>query len=161
MNTSIEAASAFRGILESEIEQAQRLLDLLRAENSLLQKGSPQALQELLVEKTQQLKLVESAVAAHNRFLEQQGMSVDRQGTENLIRQSGDGETLDRIWQRFSKLLEDCHKQNEINGGAIKLNQRHVTQAIDILRGLGQRDKTYGPSGETKPNSTSKSLGKA
>ncbi len=161
MNQTTQAASAFLGILDSEIEQAGRLLELLRTEYSLLQKGSPQALQDLLEEKTQQLKRVEAAVAAHNHFLEQHGMSTDRQGTESLIQQSSDEEHLSQTWQRFSELLEECHKQNVVNGGAITLNQRHVTQTLDILRGLGQRDKTYGPSGETKPNSTSKSLGKA
>lgn len=161
MNHSTETSSAFLGILKSEIEQTRRLLDLLQQEYSLLQSGSPQALQDLLAEKTQQLKQVEAAVTAHNRFLEERGMSADRPGTETLIRESSEGELLHRTWQQFTKLLEQCHKQNEINGGAVKLNQRHVTQTLDILKGLSQRDKTYDRSGEAKPNATSKSLGKA
>ncbi|MEW8097084.1 MAG: flagellar protein FlgN [Candidatus Thiodiazotropha endolucinida] len=161
MNNPSEACSAFVEILHNEIEQSQRLLDLLRTEYTLLQKGSPQALQALITEKREQLKQVDAAVAAHNRFLEQQGYGTDRQGTETYIQQCSNLESTSETWHRFITLLEACHKQNEINGGAVQLNQRHVTQTLDILKGVSQRDKTYGPSGESNPNSTSKSLGKA
>jgi flagellar biosynthesis/type III secretory pathway chaperone len=161
MNNPSETSKVFIKIVEREIEQSQRLLDLLRSEYDLLQKGSAQALQGLTEEKKQQLKQVETAVLKHNRFLEQLGFSADRQGTEAFIRQSGEDERVVDAWHRFSSLLEACQKQNVINGGAVQLNQRHVTQTLDILKGISQREKTYGPSGESKPTSTSKSLGKA
>ncbi|MEW8646828.1 MAG: flagellar protein FlgN [Candidatus Thiodiazotropha endolucinida] len=161
MSNPSEACSDFVEILHNEIEQSQRLLDLLRSEYTLLQKGSPQALQALITEKREQLKQVEAAVATHNRFLEQQGYGTDRQGTETFIQQCSNLESTSETWHRFITLLEACHKQNEINGGAVQLNQRHVSQTLDILKGISQRDKTYGPSGESKPNTTSKSLGKA
>ncbi|MEW8008172.1 MAG: flagellar protein FlgN [gamma proteobacterium symbiont of Clathrolucina costata] len=161
MSNPSEACSDFVEILHNEIEQSQRLLDLLRSEYTLLQKGSPQALQALITEKKEQLKQVEAAVATHNRFLEQQGYGTDRQGTETYIQQCSNLESTSETWHRFITLLEACHKQNEINGGAVQLNQRHVSQTLDILKGISQRDKTYGPSGESKPNTTSKSLGKA
>ncbi|MBT3013974.1 MAG: flagellar protein FlgN [Candidatus Thiodiazotropha sp. (ex Lucina aurantia)] len=161
MSNPSEACSDFVEILHNEIEQSQRLLDLLRSEYTLLQKGSPQALQALITEKREQLKQVEAAVATHNRFLEQQGYGTDRQGTETYIQQCSNLESTSETWHRFITLLEACHKQNEINGGAVQLNQRHVSQTLDILKGISQRDKTYGPSGESKPNTTSKSLGKA
>jgi flagellar biosynthesis/type III secretory pathway chaperone len=161
MNSSTEAPRLFVKIIQIEIEQSQRLLDMLVKEYDLLQKGSPQALQTLTEEKKQQLKHVETAVLNHNRFLEQQGLSPDREGTEAFIKQCADNESMTITWQRFITLLETCHKQNEINGGAVQLNRRHVNQTLDILKGISQKDKTYGPSGESKPNSTSKSLGKA
>ncbi|PVV13345.1 MAG: hypothetical protein B6D72_05820 [gamma proteobacterium symbiont of Ctena orbiculata] len=161
MNYSREASSAFHSILTNEIAQAQQLHDLLGKENSLLQKGSPQALQDLLEEKKTLLQRVESAVATHNRFLEQQGLSIDRQGTESFIQGCANGEVLHQAWEHFTALLESCHRQNEVNGGAVQLNQRHVTQTLEILKGISHGDKTYGRGGEAKPNATSKSLGKA
>jgi flagellar biosynthesis/type III secretory pathway chaperone len=161
MNNPTEVSKVFVKIVENEIEQSQRLLDLLRKEYTLLQKDSPQALQTLTEEKKQQLKQVEAAVLDHNRFLTQQGLSTDRKGTETFIQQSGEDELTVDTWHRFTSLLEECHKQNVINGGAIQLNQRNVTQTLDILKGISQQDKTYGRSGESKPASTSKSLGKA
>jgi flagellar biosynthesis/type III secretory pathway chaperone len=161
MNNLSEASRVFIEIVQNEIEQSQRLLDLLRTEYTLLQKGSPQALQQLTEEKKQQLKQVETAVLNHNHFLKQQGYSPDREGTEAYLKQSGDNDRTEETWQRFISLLETCHKQNALNGGAVQLNQRHVNQTLDILKGIGQRDKTYGPGGESRPNTTSKSLGKA
>jgi flagellar biosynthesis/type III secretory pathway chaperone len=161
MNNSSETTRLFVKIIQIEIEQSQRLLDLLSKEYELLQKGSPQALQTLTAEKKQQLKHVESAVINHNRFLEQQDLTPDREGTEAFIKQCADNASMTETWKRFITLLEACHKQNEINGGAVQLNRRHVTQTLDILKGISQKDKTYGPSGESKPNATSKSLGKA
>jgi flagellar biosynthesis/type III secretory pathway chaperone len=161
MNSLTEARGFFVKIVQIEIEQSQRLLDLLRKEYQLLQKGTPQALQALTEEKKQQLKHVESAVLNHNRFLQQQGLSADRQGTEAFINQHGEHERMTEIWQQFTSLLEACQKQNEINGGAVQLNRRHVTQTLDILKNISQKDKTYGPTGESKPNTPSKSLGKA
>ncbi|MES9992984.1 MAG: flagellar protein FlgN [Candidatus Thiodiazotropha sp.] len=161
MNYSTEARSAFLTILKNEIEQAQQLHDLLGKEYSLLQQDSPEGLQDLLEAKKKLLKQVETAVASHNRFLQQQGLTIDRQGTETFITGCSDKQPLDQAWNQFTALLESCHSQNEINGGALQLNQRHVTQRLDILKGLSQGDKTYGRGGESKPNTTSKSLGKA
>lgn len=161
MNNTSETYRLFVKIMQIEIEQSQRLLDLLRKEYDLLQKGTPQALQALTEEKKQQLKHVEAAVLNHNRFLEQQGLTPDREGTEAYIKQHSDNASMAETWRRFITLLEACHKQNEINGGAVQLNRRHLTQTLDILKGISQQDKTYGPSGESKPNATAKSLGKA
>ncbi|MCU7907059.1 MAG: flagellar protein FlgN [Candidatus Thiodiazotropha sp. (ex Epidulcina cf. delphinae)] len=161
MHDSTEAQATFSRILDSEIEQTQHLLDLLRKEYELLQSASSQSLQDLIGKKKLQLETVESSVTAHNRFLDQQGFSSDRRGTEAFLQACGNNARPAEKWHRLVSLLEACHKQNEINGGAVQLNQRHVTQALDILRGISERDKTYGPSGESKPTTTSKSLGKA
>ncbi|MCU7893432.1 MAG: flagellar protein FlgN [Candidatus Thiodiazotropha sp. (ex Ustalcina ferruginea)] len=161
MNHSAETQQTFFQILKTETVQTQSLLDLLRMEYEMLQSSSSQALQDLLEKKKQQLISVETVVTTHNQFLEQQGLSIDKQGTDTFLHQCNDNEQLLDMWHRLTSLLEACRSQNEINGGAVQLNQRHVSQALDILRGISERDKTYGPSGESRPNSTSKSLGKA
>jgi len=161
MNHSAETQQHFYKILKAETEQTQALLDLLRMEYELLQSGSSQALLDLLEKKKQQLTSVKSVVTIHNQFLEQRGLSIDKQGTDTFLQQCNDNAQLLDMWNQLTALLEDCRSQNEINGGAVHLNQRHVSQALDILRGISERDKTYGRSGESKPNSTSKSLGKA
>jgi flagellar biosynthesis/type III secretory pathway chaperone len=161
MNNPTEVDKVFVKIVEKEIEQSQRLLGLLKSEYTALQKESPQALQKLTEEKKQQLKQVETAALNHNRFLKQLGFTADRKGSEAFIQQSGNKELVTDTWHRFISVLEACQKQNQINGGTVQLNQRHVTQTLDILKGISQQDKTYGRSGESKPTSTSKSLGKA
>ncbi|MEJ2609227.1 MAG: flagellar protein FlgN [Candidatus Thiodiazotropha sp.] len=151
----------FSKILNTEIEQTQSLLKLLRQEYEHL-KGTPSKTLEELVERKNQLLLqINQSISKHNQLLLSQGYSADRKGTEDFIQQCPNKEQLDEHWSLFSSLLKACQKQNEIIGGAVKLNHHQVTQALDILRGIAGSNKTYGPGGEARPNTTSKSLGKA
>ncbi|MCU7946497.1 MAG: hypothetical protein KZQ72_07630 [Candidatus Thiodiazotropha sp. (ex Cardiolucina cf. quadrata)] len=84
MNHSAETQQTFFQILKTETVQTQSLLDLLRLEYEMLQSSSSQALQDLLEKKKQQLISVETVVTTHNQFLEQQGLSIDKQGTGYL-----------------------------------------------------------------------------
>jgi flagellar biosynthesis/type III secretory pathway chaperone len=161
MSLPSEVQTAFTQILSQEIEQTQSLLALLQKEYQLLKTPADPDLKSLLEQKRQQLQAVENSVKHHNRLLSDHGLTPDRRGTEQLLRECKANPELLEQWQTFSRLLGECQKQNEINGGAVKLNQHHVAQALDILRGIATSDKTYGPAGETRPNSTSKSLGKA
>jgi flagellar biosynthesis protein FlgN len=153
--------SAFSGILNTEIEQAQRLLDLLEQEYQLLLSSPSTALETLLTEKKRLLRSVEQSVAAHHRFLQQQGFGADGQGTEAYLGASDGDPELTQTWRRYIELVEACRKQNEINGGAVALNQRQANQALHILLGISDGNKTYGRSGQSKPSNPSKSLGKA
>jgi flagellar biosynthesis protein FlgN len=161
MNKHITTDSAFAGILNDEIEQAQRLLDLLEQEYQLLLSSPSTALETLLSEKERLLQSVEQSVAAHHRFLQAQGLSPDRLGTESYLSASHDDHGLEERWNRYIELVEACRKQNEINGGAVELNQRQVNQALSILLGISDGNKTYGRSGQSRPTNTSNSLGKA
>lgn len=161
LDTSQEAQALFLGILQREAEQAGILHELLQQEFELLKSNPGKELQSLLTQKSEQLKLVEQSVTAHHRFLQSQGLSKDRQGTEHYIAQCSDNAALVGAWQQHQELLQACSKQNEINGGAVALNQRQVNQALTLLLGMGDSEKTYGRSGESKPARPSKTLGKA
>jgi flagellar biosynthesis/type III secretory pathway chaperone len=161
MISTTDLQNAFSHILSDEIEQTQRLLKLLHREYELLKSPPSEKLQTLLDEKKKQLEQVEASVIKHNQLLEQHALSADRTGTEQLLTKCKASPQLTDQWHAFSQLLLKCQKQNEINGGAVRLNQHQVGQALDILKGIALGDKTYGPSGETKPNSPTKTLGKA
>ncbi len=160
-DTSQQAQTLFLGILGRELEQTRVLHELLQQEFQLLKSNPGKELEDLLAQKSAQLKQVEQCVSAHHRFLQQQGLPSDRQGTEHYIGQCPDNAGLSRAWQQQQELLQACSKQNEINGGAVALNQRQVNQALTLLLGLGDSQKTYGRSGESRPARPSKSLGKA
>ncbi|MET0066207.1 MAG: flagellar protein FlgN [Candidatus Thiodiazotropha sp.] len=161
MSLTTEIQTAFSQILDQEIAQTQSLLILLKREYELLKTPADAEMNSLLEQKRQQLLEVENSVNRHNRLLGEFGLSPNREGTEQLLSQCHADSGLIEQWQTFSRLLGECQKQNEINGGAVRLNQHQVSQALDILRGIATSEKTYGPAGETRPNSTSNSLGKA
>jgi len=160
MDSSPESQSALLRILSHEIEQAQRLLELLQREYQLLQSAPGKLLEELLAEKRLRLETVEASVGEHHRFLQHHGLACDRRGTLDFIDACGNP-GLTETWQRFDSLLRECQKQNQINGGAVTLNQRQTKQMLDILFGLGEGNKTYGPSGESRSANRPNSLGKA
>lgn len=161
LDTSPEAQALFLGILQREVEQAGILHELLQQEFELLKSNPGQELQSLLAQKSAQLKQVEQSVSAHHRFLQAQGLSSDRQGTEEYIGHCPDNSVLAAAWQQHQALLQACSKQNEINGGAVALNQRQINQALNLLLGMSESQKTYGRSGEPRPARPSKTLGKA
>jgi flagellar biosynthesis/type III secretory pathway chaperone len=145
-------------LLKLETEQTQALLNLLERENELLHASPSQALTDLQAEKRALLKQVENSAIQHRQLLIQQGLSADRSGTEALIQGHG---ALQAQWQTYLSLLQRCQRQNEINGAAVELNQRQVNQALNILLGIGNSQKTYGRSGEARPTNATNSLGKA
>ncbi len=161
MDTRPEAQTQFLRILNQETEQAGILLELLKQEFELLKASPGDALDALLASKKQQLKSVEKSVVAHRQFLRQQGLSNDRQGTESYLEACSDNPSLQQTWQRYLELLQACQEQNEINGATVAANQRQVNQALNLLLDLGDINKTYGRSGESRPSRPSKTLGKA
>ncbi|MCG7927067.1 MAG: flagellar protein FlgN [Candidatus Thiodiazotropha taylori] len=152
---------SFVRIVQTEAELSQQLLNLLRQEFELLKSPPSKKLEELLAQKQQQLQQIEQSVLQHNQLLASLGFDPDRKGTEAFIQQCPDNPQLREQWRQLTSLLEECQKQNEINGGAVQLNQHQVAHALDVLRGFADSDKTYGPGGESRPTSSSKSLGKA
>jgi flagellar biosynthesis/type III secretory pathway chaperone len=160
MDTRPPTQTLFHRILSQETEQAKSLLELLKQEFELLKSAPGKPLETLQAEKREQLKQVEQAVSAHHQFLKQQGLTNDRQGTEQYVETCSDNPALSSAWEEYLEILQACQKQNEINGGAVALNQRQVNQALNLLLGLNE-DKTYGRSGESRPGRPSKSLGKA
>ncbi|MCG7903769.1 MAG: flagellar protein FlgN [Candidatus Thiodiazotropha weberae] len=152
---------SFVRIVQTETELTQQLLNLLRQEFELLKSPPSKKLEELLAQKQQQLQQIEQSAIQHNQLLAYLDFTPDRKGTEAFIQQSPDNAQLQEQWNKFTSLLEACQKQNEINGGAVQLNQHQVAHALDVLRGFANSDKTYGPGGESRPTSSSKSLGKA
>jgi flagellar biosynthesis/type III secretory pathway chaperone len=160
MDSRPQTQTLFLRILKQETEQARSLHALLKQEFDLLKKAPGKPLQNLLAEKRKQLKAVEQSVSAHHRFLKQQGFANDRQGTEQYIETCRDNPALSAAWEAYLEILQACQKQNEINGGAVALNQHQVNQALNLLLGLNE-NKTYGRSGESRPGRLPKSLGKA
>jgi flagella synthesis protein FlgN len=161
MDANPKTQIRFLQILNQETAQAKQLLDLLQQEFQLLKANPGKALKSLLAQKRSQLKVVEQSVIAHHQFLQQQKLSPDRRGTEAYLEQCGGEPSLTEAWQAYLDMAQACKRQNEINGGAIAVNQRQVNQALTLLLGLGDSNKTYGPSGESRPTRSSKTLGKA
>ena len=161
MNDISELERAFSQLLRDESERTAQLLDLLRQEYQALQSSSPESLEQLTVQKQHTIKALDGCVAAHNRFLLQQELTPDRQGTAAFLACLPPASRISVQWIAFEATLEDCRKQNEINGSILAHSQRQIRYALDLLRGVTAGQKTYGPLGESRSNHLSNTLGKA
>ncbi|KRT56304.1 flagellar protein FlgN [endosymbiont of Ridgeia piscesae] len=152
----------FSRILQRESEATEQLLVLLKQEYALLKSTAPaEQLEALNQQKEQQIINVAQAVEAHNRLLRELGLNNNGEETRKLIEQLDGSGLLQQQWQTFLKQVDASQKQNGINGGLLTLSQRQAAQGLDILRGIGENQKSYGPSGESRSHSHSHSLGKA
>jgi flagellar biosynthesis/type III secretory pathway chaperone len=117
------------------IEYTQRLLETLRKEYEALSKSDIAALEDI-VQIKQQL------------FAE----------FETLLKQHFDGAHA-IIDVRLRGVIEECFRQNTINGALINVNRQHTELALSILRGHSLSVQLYDASGATPTNLTSNSLG--
>ena len=151
----------FGGLLNDGIVQAKELNELLDKEYQSLQQVDPEPLEHITLNKQQLLSELESLSKVQDQFLTQLGYSTDRKGIESCLDQLGDDSQLKQKWHALQSLLENCQKQNEINGRVIAVSRRQTTIALDLLYGLTTGSKTYGPTGESQTDRQSNSLGKA
>ncbi|MEN8178122.1 MAG: flagellar protein FlgN [Pseudomonadota bacterium] len=161
MPTTTPPVQFFSQILEIEIEQVQVLLELLNEEYRLLQLTSPEPLERLTEEKQRQIEKLEATVAQQNDFLRQHDLPPNRQGIEIFIKKYPAGSRINEQWRIFEQRLDTSRKQNEINGSMLAQNRQQITNTLNLLRGVAQGQKIYGPSGEARSTQTAKFLGSA
>ncbi len=161
MTTKTHPHFLFSLILQAEIKQVQVLLELLTEEYQLLQSHTPEPLEKLTQKKQQQIEKLETTVIQQNLFLQQQELTPDRNGIENFIQQAPSDSPIRAQWEEFEELLDASRKQNEINGGMLAQSRRQVTHALNLLHGITEAQKTYGPSGESCSTQAAKSFGRA
>ena len=161
MPTETASPQLLSHILRLEIDEIQVLLELLMEEYQLLQNNSPEPLERLTETKQQQIGKLEAVVNRQNAFLHQQGLPPERQGIETYIQRLPSDTPIREQWIEFEQLLNACRKQNEINGGMLAQSRQQVTHALNLLRGVTEGQKTYGPSGAACSTQAAKSLGRA
>jgi flagellar biosynthesis/type III secretory pathway chaperone len=155
-----ETTALFRRILQQETECAERLNDLLADERTALATGDLDSLGQLTAEKPALLQDLERWVAAHEGFLQAQGLASGREGSERFLSKLPDSASERDMWGRLQGLATACREANEINGSIVTLGRSRVQRALDVLRGGAQAVTTYGKAGEAKPSRAAQFIGK-
>ena len=138
-----------RDILQQQRDTAQRLSQILAREHEAISGNKLQELETILAAKQQCMAELE---AASQEFIAlAQGQSPDRKTdmTATLRRIDPQGTVgLVVLWRQVEKLLSQCRHSNTVNGKIININQRHIQQALSILRSgeLGT-ESCYSPTG--------------
>lgn len=127
-------SDALLSLINGDIDAARQLLQLIDDEYQALQARDLPQLQQLLERKVPLLQQLERNGRERSAMLQQAGVSVDRQGLQQIAERSGSGEVIER-GDELSALLDQCQEANQRNGRIIRAGQASTGRLLDILRG--------------------------
>lgn len=140
--TDSASQQQLHSLLEAESTLGEQLLSLLQRETTVLEQRDTEALVALTEEKQQLLQVLEEKAAQRSRFLQADGLSQDKAGFEQLLERLGNPPTSLHLWEKLHGLLEQCQRQNQLNGRLLEAGRRHSQQALSLL--LGGQDPNAG-----------------
>lgn len=157
-----DAAAQFNRLFNDQRQAAQGLLDLLLQEYGLLNGNDAAGLEPVSELKQQALTALGALTLELDTLLQTLGCTADRAGIDACLRQTdADGRhDLAVRWHALTQLLQQCQRQNTINGIVIELRHRSVQQVLGALTGQ-TATQTYDPRGLARTNPHSYTLAKA
>ena len=158
---AIEHLQALTELLTEQTIHVQQLLEKLRQEHSVLSSGETERLDQIVTEKKSLILLIDSSMEGVNRLLSEQGFTANKAGLDSLLQTLPDSTPLHRQWEKLQHFVAACQEKSDINSGIVTLKQRHVRQAIDILKGNPSNENIYDKQGEVGSGSTLNSFTKA
>ena len=140
-------------VLQEEIKSATTLLDLLRKERDLLVISStpPEELELLADQKDSLVQMLEVHSSRHTEILQKYQITPSKEAIDELFADV-QCPVAAELWQRMLDVVKTCHEENQANGMLTGAMQRHVNEALNILRGKqpgkGATYNQYGQSGQ-------------
>jgi len=144
---AIEHLQALTKQVTKQTACAQQLLEKLLSEHDILIAADADSLEKVVEEKQALLKQLESGMTNITQSISEHGFAADFSGINTLLQQLPENTPLHRQWDKLQNLAQQCKQKNEVNGGIVSLKQRHIRQAIDILKGAPPRKNTYDKQG--------------
>ena len=142
-------ASSLLTSFREDIEQAQRLLELLESEHHALCHSDLPVLESLLGEKTTLLDRLDQQRRQRSERMRALGLSADRAGLESLAARGADGEALLQAADELSDLLNQCQTLNQRNGRLIQYGQTNVEGLLLVVRGKNDTAGLYNRLGQS------------
>ncbi|UFH48036.1 flagella synthesis protein FlgN [Pseudomonas sp. KNUC1026] len=133
-------------LIESDLEPAGQLLELLQAEAVALCGRDMVLLENILARKQSLIIQLQQHGLQRSQALSMLGMSPDHEGLENLAKISGIGDELLSKSELLNGLLNQCKAVNEENGRAITQQQHATANQLRILNG-GEPPTLYTANG--------------
>ncbi len=137
------------------------LARLLQRESGLLPGGDPVALEQLLDAKSLKVATLVDLDQRREAFFRQLELGEERQAVAAALDEHFPPAGLGALWLRLTRLAEECRRLNHLNAATVELGQRHLLQALRILRGESPEAELYGADGEKTPGSNRRLLGQA
>lgn len=140
---------ALAELLTAEVKLVESFIACLTAEQDALKAGDVDALTAINAQKTGLADQLNKLEDERNAFLQQSGLTADRQGVSNWLAQNRQERNAGQAWAQLMKLAGKARELNNLNGQLIAMRLQATNQALAILTQQAQRSTLYGPDGQT------------
>ena len=146
-------------LLAAELALLREFAVLLAAEQQALVRGELDRLMPLAEEKSRQAGLLAQAAEQRNQALATLGLAKDRVGMEAWLATLGSSAPSRGNWQALLALAAEGRTQNELNGKLIQTRLQQNQRALAALSAANDQTQLYGPDGQVRPSSSSRTRG--
>lgn len=164
MTTAKDTGRTMEQVLHQQIVAAEKMEGALIEENQALIKRDAAAIEQCTRLKNELSETLATLTLEQQQLLTRAGLSLSRTGIDQFIANSplSEKQRLKDTFQRLHRLLDQCQRQNLINGNIIAANRQAAEMALAILRGQNQRNPTlYNANGQTPATDPGNTLAKA
>lgn len=139
-----------RSVLQSELNVATQLADLLVAEREALALSDIDAINDINNKKQPLIMKLEQHSRQRDAVLTGTGFPPGKQGLEAFVdnQSEQDAVALNQLIKTLKVVAKNCQQRNQINGGIVSINRQYLQRAISVLRGRDPESSAYGPGGE-------------
>ena len=149
----------FAANIESEKTAVAAFLKILQEEQETLVRGEVDPLTDFAQQKTILVKQLSDYAEARNDFLRSQGLSPDRKGMEEWLKQHPSNAKILSAWKDLMELGQSVQQINQTNGVLINSRLRYNQKALSLLQSAIQSVDLYGPDGQSSHLGTGRNLG--
>lgn len=156
-----ECNEALRENIQESIQNALELRRLLEEERDALERKDTISLSDTAVQKQLCVNELEALDKARTRISKSCGFGVNPDEIAKLAARCNDSELLIQSWDHFLQVAQECSDMNSGNGAIIRVRQQQIKGAINLLRDGSTETDTYGPNGQSREDSHTRSLAEA
>lgn len=144
-------------VLRRQIETARVLLDVLREERTALDSRTLAKIQAAAQDKNTLISGLEAQTRELREILREAGVPDTAEDPEKVFAAPG-LEPLQEMWRTLCPLLNECRRQNQVNGGKIEMSRRFAQQMLDALRGGIPSERVYGREGTAERDASTNTI---
>lgn len=135
-----------KNLIDSDIHNANELLQLLNKEKSALETRDSDLLKAILPEKKQVLSNLDKNAQTRSSILKQLGKPDSADNWKTLI----ESIKLTTSWKDLEQCLKQCQELNQVNERVISRSQQTVGRLLEIFRGQLGQPSVYNEKGNTR-----------
>jgi len=158
MSTLVET---LKQIMKDELRCSDELLEILYKEREALTGKDPDVVRQIAADKQEAAAQLETYSRMRNEHLLNHGFDDEHDALDKVIVAYPEAASLTTVRNKLQVILEQCKKQNQINGSILDGSQRGIRQALNILRGQTAPTEVYTKSGTTSHQAQTSTLTKA